>query len=260
MYKALAIGATGMKAHQQNVDTIADNIANANTPAFKKGRVGFVDLMMREGLREGMRIASSRGAALAAGVGIGIGSIAKVFDAGDMKQTGASFDVAIDGQGFLTVALEDGTPAYTRGGSLKVNKDGLLCAPSGQPLRPAIRIPDNVKSVVIGRDGRVTATMANASSPVELGQLELVRFANPPGLEANGEGLYRATEASGEAQAARPGEEGSGAIVQGWVEGSNVVMVDEMVNLMLAQRAYQGSLKVVQSADEMLRMVNELRK
>jgi flagellar basal-body rod protein FlgG len=258
MYKALSIGATGMRAHQQNVDTIADNIANANTPGFKKGRVDFVDLMVREG----SRLAAASGAPLAAGVGVGVGvgSVAKVFDAGDMKKTDAPLDVAIDGQGFLAVALDDGTPAYTRGGSLKVNKDGLLCAPSGQPLRLAIRIPDNAQSVVIARDGRVTATLANGSSPVELGQLELVRFANPSGLDAAGEGLYRATELSGEAQSASPGEDGAGAIVQGFVEGSNVRMVDEMVNLMLAQRAYQASVKVVQSADEMLGMINNMRK
>jgi flagellar basal-body rod protein FlgG len=254
-YQTLSIGATGMEAHQKNLDTIANNIANANTPGFKKDRVGFVDLMMREG----GRLASSAGTpALAAGVGIG--SVTKVFAAGDMRKTDAPLDVAIDGEGFFAVAMDDGTAAYTRGGSLKVGKDGLLSAPSGQPLRPAVRIPENAKAVTISRDGRVTVTLETGSSPVEVGQLELVRFANLSGLEAQGEGLYRATDASGEAQAVRPGEDGAGTVVQGFVEGSNVRMVDEMVNLMLAQRAYEASLQVVKSADEMLGMVNNMRK
>lgn len=255
MYKALSIGATGMQAHQQGVETIANNIANANTPGFKKSRVGFVDLMVRE---SGRTDASVRAATLAAGVGVG--SVSKMFDAGEMRKTDGPLDIAIDGDGFLTVALTDGNPAYTRGGSLKVGKDGLLSTASGLPLRPAIRIPDNAKSVTIGRDGRVMATPSNGTSPVDVGQLELVRFTNMTGLEPMGEGLYRATDASGDALAARPGEEGAGAIVQGFVEGSNVRMVDEMVNLMLAQRAYEANLKVVQSADEMLGMVNNLRK
>jgi flagellar basal-body rod protein FlgG len=255
MYKALAIGATGMQAHQQGVETIADNIANANTPGFKKGRVGFVDLMVREGTRVDQ---AARTATLAAGVGVG--SVTKVFDAGDLRKTDAPLDVAIEGEGFLAVVLADGTPAYTRGGSLKVGKDGMLCSPSGQPLRPAIRIPDNARAIVIGRDGRVTVTLPNASTPVEVGQLELVRFSNAAGLVAAGDGLYRASEASGDAQLSRAAEDGAGSIAQGFVEGSNVRMVDEMVNLMLAQRAYEASLKVVQSADEMLGMINNLRK
>jgi flagellar basal-body rod protein FlgG len=254
-YQALAIGATGMEAHQKNVDTIADNLANANTPGFKKGRVGFVDLM----LRETARLVDGSTAAAPVAAGVGIGSIIKVFDAGDLRKTDAPLDVAIAGQGFFMVTQGDGTTAYTRGGSLKV-KDGLLCAPSGQPLRPEIRIPDNAKNAVVARDGRITITIADSSQPVDAGQLELVRFANPSGLESLGEGLYRATEASGEAQAVRATEQGAGAIVQGFVEGSNVRMVDEMVNLMLAQRAYEASLKVVQSADEMLGMINNLRK
>lgn len=259
MYKALSIGATGMQAHQQGVEAIADNIANANTPGFKKSRLGFVDLMVRESARAD---GPARAAALAvgAGAGVGVGTVAKVFDAGDMRKTDAPLDVAIEGDGFLTVTLPDGSTGYTRGGSLKVGKDGLLSTPAGHALRPSIRIPENIKSVTIGRDGRVMVTPSTGSSPVEAGQIEVARFANPAGLEALGEGVYRAGDAAGDALAGRPGEDGAGSILQGFVEGSNVRMVDEMVNLMLAQRAYEASLKVVQSADEMLGMVNNLRK
>jgi flagellar basal-body rod protein FlgG len=186
--------------------------------------------------------------------------MSKVFDNGELKKTESPLDVAIRGDGFLEVTMPDGSSAYTRGGSLKVNKDGLLATQAGYPLRPAIAVPDNAQSVVIGADGRVLVRLANQTAPIEAGQLELVRFANAGALAAQGDNLYRASESSGEAIAARAGEEGAGTLAQGFLEGSNVKMVDEMVNLMLAQRAYEASVKVVQAADEMLGLVNNLRK
>jgi flagellar basal-body rod protein FlgG len=265
MFDAFSVGATGMQAQQLNVETIANNIANANTVGFKKARVGFTDLMVREGMRVAQPGAEElRAGALApAGMtsaGVGIASVAKVFEQGDLKKTDAPLDIAIQGDGFLEVSMADGFSAYTRGGSLKVNKDGLLVMPSGNPLKPEIRIPDNAQTITIAADGTVSVRAGNQATAVVAGQLQLVRFTNPAGLLANGDNLYRATDSSGEAITARAGEDGTGTIAQGSLESSNVKMVDEMVNLMLAQRAYESSLKVVQAADEMYGMVNNLRK
>jgi len=259
MFDALYIGATGMQAQQAGVETIANNLANVNTIAFKRGRVGFSDLMTREA----SRVADGANAPMASqrlGAGVAVTGMGKVFDAGELKKTESPLDLAIRGDGFLEVTLADGTHAYTRGGSLKVSKEGFLVTQAGHALRPSITVPDNAESIAIAADGRVLVRVTNQSTPVEAGQLDLVRFASPGQLQAMGDNLYRASDASGEPLAARPGEEGAGLFAQGFLEGSNVKMVDEMVNLMLAQRAYEASVKVVQAADEMLGMVNNLRK
>lgn len=262
MFDALSIAATGMQAQQLNVDTIANNIANTSTAGFKKSRVGFSELMIREAAsRTGIPAsAPASGVMAAGGVGVSVSGVTKVFAAGDLKKTDSPLDVAIDGEGFLEVAAPDGTSVYTRGGSLKVNRDGFLVTGAGQALKPSIAIPENTKSIVIAPDGSVQVTTGTQNAPVRVGHLQMVRFASPPALTALGDGFYRASESSGEPSAARPGEDGAGSIVQGSMEGSNVKLVDEMVNLMLAQRAYEVSLKVVQTADEMLGMVNNLRK
>jgi flagellar basal-body rod protein FlgG len=264
MFDALYIAATGMNAQQQNVDAVANNLANVNTVGFKKSRVSFFDLVARDAsqtaaagvdgplgpLDETQRV----------GVGVGITSISKVFDAGDIKKTDSPWDVAISGDGFLELVLPDGARAYTRGGTLKVNADGLLATSSGQALKPNIAIPDNAQSLVIAPDGKVTVQVPNQAAPIELGQLEVVRFANPAGLTAEGDNVYRSSAASGEPIMGRPGDEGLGSVRQGSLEGSNVKMVEEMVNLMVAQRAYEASVKVIQASDEMLGMVNSLRR
>lgn len=265
MFDALYIGATGMQAQQLSVETIANNLANVNTVAFKKGRVGFSDLMVRESnrvisgsaedLRSGVLAPGQR-----VGAGVSVSSLSKAFDAGELKRTDAPLDVAIRGDGFLELTLPDGSSAYARGGTLKVNKEGLLANQAGYPLRPAIAIPDNAQSIVIGQDGRVLISVPNQTGLIEAGQVELVRFASPGLLAAQGDNLYRASEASGDGVTVRPGEDGAGTLAQGFLEGSNVKMVDEMVNLMLAQRAYEASVKVVQAADEMLGLINNLRK
>jgi flagellar basal-body rod protein FlgG len=265
MIDSLYIAATGMQAQQLNVDTIANNLANANTAGFKKGRVVFTDLMVQQAaLAQGATGASADAGALAAmprlGSGVGVASITKLFDLGDLKQTGSAFDVAIQGDGFLEVVMPDGSRAFTRGGSLKVNADGLLVTQSGQTLKPSLTLPANSTNVIVTADGRVRVTEPNRTNPVELGQLELVRFANPSGLLAEGENLYRSTDASGEPIAGRAGADGIGTLAQGFLEGSNVKMVDEMVNLIVAQRAYEASTKVMQASDEMLGMINNLRR
>jgi flagellar basal-body rod protein FlgG len=265
MFDALSIAATGMQAQQLQVDTIANNLVNMNTVAYKKARVGFADLMVRDAAAAG---APARGQSAAAGSavaqrlgsGVAVTGISKVFEPGDLRKTDAPLDLAIQGEGFIEVTLPDGTRAFTRGGSLKVNADGLLATQAGHPLRPGLAIPANAQGVTITADGRVQVRLPNQSQPVEAGQIELVRFASAGLLAMQGDNLYRATEGSGEPVNGRAGEEGLGTLAQGFVEGSNVKMVDEFVSLMLAQRAYEAGVKIVQASDEMLAMVNNLRK
>lgn len=263
MFDALYIGATGMQAQQLNVDTIANNLTNVNTVGFKKSRVSFADLVTG-----GASVLPDGGPAEAGplspsrrlGSGVGIARVDRLFDMGDIKQTGNVLDVAIQGAGFLEVTMADGSRAYSRGGNLKVNAEGQLVTAAGQVLKPGIQIPVNAQNLKISATGQVQVTLPGQAAPSELGQLELVRFASPTLLQALGDGVYRATDGSGEAISARPGQDDTGVLVQGAVEGSNVKMVDEMVSLMIAQRAYEASVKVVQASDEMLGMVNNLRK
>ena len=263
MFDALYIGATGMQAQQLNVDTIANNLTNVNTVGFKKSRVSFADLVTggATGIPDG---GASEAGPLAPtrrlGSGVGIARVDRMFDLGDMKQTGGALDVAIQGAGFLEVTMADGSRAYSRGGNLKVNSEGQLVTAAGQVLKPGIQIPDNAQNVKISASGQVRVNLPGQVAPTELGQLELVRFVSPALLQALGDGLYRTTDGSGEATTSRPGQDDAGVLVQGAVEGSNVKLVDEMISLMIAQRAYEASVKVVQASDEMLGMVNNLRK
>ena len=267
MLDALSIGATGMQAQQLAVNTIANNLANANTPAFKKGSVSFTDLMMLDTTQvqpgdtdaDIGRVGPLSGIPQS-GAGVGVASVAKMFDAGDMQKTGSAFDVAIQGDGFLEVTMPDGTRAFTRGGTLKVNTDGMLVTQSGYALKPGITVPAHASNLTVDSLGHVAVTVPNQSAPVVLGQPEMVRFPNAGALSAQGDNLYRSTDGSGEAIAAKAGQDGIGTLAQGFLEGSNVKMTDEMVNLMIAQRAYEANVKVVQASDDMLGMINNLRK
>lgn len=264
MFDAFHIAATGMNAQQQNVDAVANNLANVNTTGFKKSRVTFFDLVARDA-DPALALAAERAGELqdavrATGVGVGISSVAKLFDAGDIKRTDSPFDIAIGGDGFLEVTLPDGTRAYTRGGTMKVNAEGLLSTLSGHPLKPGIAVPENATGLAISVDGQVSVQMPGQATPVEIGRLELMRFTHAAALEALGDNLYRPNAATGEPIAGRATDEGFGSLRQGHLEGSNVKMVEEMVNLMVAQRAYEANVKVVQAADEMLGMVNSMRR
>jgi flagellar basal-body rod protein FlgG len=260
MLDALYIGATGMQAQQAHVDAIASNLANVNTPGFKKTRVTFSELVVSA--TGSARTADAAGAAplVTASAGVQLGAAARIFDGGDLKKTEAPLDVAIVGDGFIELAMPDGTRAFGRGGTLKVNADGQLATLTGIPLKPGVSIPDNAQAVLISSTGRVQVRLPGQADPVEAGQLELVRFTNAQGLLAQGGGVYRSTESSGEPIGGRAGEDGMGTVAQGMLEGSNVRLVDEMVNLMVAQRAYEASVKVVQASDEMLGMINGLRR
>lgn len=261
MFEALAIGATGMHAQQMNVEVIANNLANVQTAGYKKSRVVFAE-MVAPALAQPGRAGDGGplAAATLAGAGVALPQASRLFDLGDLRKTESAWDLAIQGDGFLELVLPDGSRAYTRGGTFKVNADGQLATQAGIPLKPGILVPDNAESILVSPTGRVQVRIAGQSLPVEAGQLELVRFANATGLAAQGGGLYRATDAAGEAIAARAGEDGVGTLAQGYLEGSNVKLVEEMVNLMVAQRAYEASAKVVQASDEMLGIVNGLRR
>lgn len=262
MFDALSIAATGMQAQQAHVEAIANNLANVNTAGFKKARVSFSDLVV-SGVAFGDRAdATGNGAFVntASGAGVQAVAIAQVFSGGDLKGTGSAMDVAIAGDGFLELAMPDGTRAFARGGTLKVNDDGLLASQAGIPLKPGISVPPDTEALLVSSTGRVQARLPGQAQPADLGQLELVRFPNAQGLLAQGGNVYRGTDASGEPLSGRAGEDGMGTLAQGFLEGSNVKLVEEMVDLMVAQRAYEASVKVVQASDEMLGMVNGLRR
>lgn len=261
MNDSLYIAATGMHMQQLNVDTIANNLANINTPGFKKGRVNFLDLVYREaGQHSSFRTENDRIPEMVQGSGVGIFGTSKVFTAGELKKTDMPLDVAIRGEGFFEVVMPDGELAYTRGGSFIVNQDGFLATPDGNPLKPGIHVAQDVQSIAIGADGTVTVKTGEKSNPVEIGRIELANFADPTGLNPLGENLYKPSERSGDAIYGKPGQDGIGNVEQGFVEASNVQLIDEMVNLMVAQRAYEMNVKVIQASDEMLGMSNNLRR
>jgi flagellar basal-body rod protein FlgG len=261
MNDALYIAATGMQSQQLSVDTIANNMANVTTPGFKRGRVNFQDLMYRDASPTSTNGTTDPAAmvSVARGSGVSVGSLLKFFGAGELKPSDNPMDLAIRGDGFLEVQLADGSTGFWRGGTLQVTPEGWLATAEGSLLKPQVQVGRDGKAWAIASDGRVTGA-DRAGHAVELGRLELHTFSNAAGLKPLGDGLYRPTEASGESIVARPGTDGAATLVQGAQEQSNVKLIDEMVNLMVAQRAYEMNVKVIQAADEMLGMSNNLRK
>ncbi|MES2538669.1 MAG: flagellar basal-body rod protein FlgG [Pseudomonadota bacterium] len=259
MLDSLYIGASGMHAQQTNVDVISNNLANVNTSAFKKNRVSFEDLMYRETSRQNGLLGGSE-SVHRLGVGTGVSGTSKVFTAGELKKSDSPLDIAIRGQGFLEVTMPDGSSAYTRSGSMEVNRDGFLTTPEGYLLKSSIQIPGDATEIVIEPAGRVMVRIPTDKELLEVGQLDLVNFTNPGGLNPNGGNLYLASDRSGEALIGKPGENGYGTLAQSFLETSNVKLMEEMINLIIAQRAYEINAKVVQASDEMLGMSNNLRR
>jgi flagellar basal-body rod protein FlgG len=259
MIDALYISATGMQAQQTNVDAIANNLANVNTSGFKKNRVSFQDVFYRSVTPTSVD-SNQESALLTLGLGTLVSSNAKSFTPGDLKQTDNPLDLAIRGNGFFEVEMPDGTSSYTRHGALRVTSDGLLGTEAGFPLKQRIEVPVEALEVVIDSTGLVSAKMPDESNLVELGQIELISFANPQGLDALGDNLYGATASTGSVLASKPGENGTGSLSQGYLEASNVKLAEEMVNLVLAQRAYELNAKIIQASDEMLSISNNLRR
>jgi flagellar basal-body rod protein FlgG len=260
--RALWTAAVGMQGQALNVDVIANNLANVNTTGFKRSRADFQDL-----LYQNLRIAgaaSSAGTELPTSNQIGLGSkvagVAKIFNQGDYKQTGNELDWAIDGNGFFQITTPDGEIAYSRAGSFKMDGDGNVVTPDGYMLQPQITIPNNAIQLTVGPDGTVTVMNAGETTPSEIGKIETARFANPAGLTAIGKNLFMETETSGSPTTGTPGEDGLGTISQGYLEMSNVNVVEEMVFMIVAQRAYEINSKAVQTSDEMLQIANNLKR
>jgi len=251
-----------MTAQQMNVDVIANNLANVNTTGFKKSSIEFQDLLyesMQTGSRDG-REGKANPANLQVGLGNRPISTYRSFTEGNISETGNPLDVAINGKGFMQVVLPDGNYAYTRDGSLKVNAEGYLVTNSGLKIAPELHIPGNTDSISINQDGTVSILLAGEETMEELGQIELVSFMNAGGLDGQGGNLFTVTEASGEPIYGRPGEDGLGLLVQGYLEKSNVDIAQEMIELIVAQRAYEVNSKAVRTADELLAMINNLKR
>lgn len=260
MIRSLWISKTGMDAQQSQLDVISNNLANVNTTGFKRSRAVFEDLLYQNVREPGAQ--SSQQTTLPSGMQIGTGArivaTERLHTQGNLQQTGNSTDVAITGNGFFQVQMPDGTLAYTRDGSFQVNAQGQLVTSSGYPVQPAVTIPQNATSLTIGKDGVVTVTTPGAVNNTQVGTFQLANFINPAGLRSMGENLYAETEASGTANLANPGSNGVGALSQNYVETSNVNVVEEMVNMIQTQRAYEINSKSVQTSDQMLEKLSQL--
>lgn len=260
MIRALFTAATGMQAQQLNLDTIANNLANVNTTGFKRNRVDFQDLLYQTLRPAGTRMAG--GVEVPTGIQVGHGTrpvaTQKLWSQGNFQQTENPLDLVIEGDGFFQLTRPDGTIAYTRAGAFKRDSQGQVVNSDGYVLQPAITIPDDTVSISIGSDGTVSVITAGQSTPQQLGQIELARFVNPAGLNAIGKNLFLPTAASGQPTTGQPGQEGFGAINQGFLEMSNVSVVEEMVQMIAAQRAFEVNSKAIRSADEMLSISNNM--
>jgi len=262
MQRSLFIAATGMEAQRLNIDVISNNLANVNTTGFKKSRADFQELLY-QGIKSA-GASSAEGAELPSGIQVGLGvkpaAVQKMFQQGDFVSTGNSLDMVIEGQGFFQITKPDGEIAYTRAGALKLDSQGKIVNSDGYALEPAITIPANTLQITITQDGTVSALQAGNSAPTQVGQIQLAQFINPGGLNAIGKNMFLPTAASGEATAGNPGTDGLGTINQGFLELSNVNIVEEMVNMIVSQRAYEINSKVVQSSDEMLATANNIKR
>lgn len=259
MLRALNSAATGMAAQQLNIDVVANNIANVNTTGFRRSRAEFQDLLYQTMRAPGGQSGTS--APVPTGIQVGLGTRVVATQAmhiqGAMKQTGNSLDVAIEGNGFFQIMKPNQEVAYTRAGNFKTDADGRLVTADGYSVEPAITIPVDATSVTISNTGVVSVTQPGQQNAQEVGQIQIANFANPGGLSELGRSLFGATSASGQAVVVNPGENGVGTVSQGFLEGSNVEVVTEMIDLIAGQRAYEVNQRVIQAADEMLSRVTQ---
>lgn len=262
MIRALWTGATGMQAQQLNMDVTANNLANVNTAGFKRSRTDFQDLLYQTLRLAGT--ASSSNTKVPTGIQVGHGArpaaVQKIFLQGDFMQTQNELDMVIEGRGFFQILTPDGETAYTRSGAFKLDSDGRIVTSDGYPTEPEITIPDDTLNVTIGPDGTVSVLQAGQTVPSEVGNIELARFPNQAGLKSIGRNLYVETDASGAVATGTPGQDGYGTIAQGYLEMSNVSVVEEMVNMIVTQRAYEVNSKVIQTSDDMLQVANQLKR
>jgi flagellar basal-body rod protein FlgG len=261
MLKSLNTAATGMAAQQTNMDVIANNIANVSTAGFKKSRAEFEDLVYQTqkepGTATGMNSYSPNG--VQTGLGVRTAAVQKDFAMGNALVTKNPLDLQIEGAGFFQVLTPDGQVAYTRDGAFKKDANGRIVDKNGNLLQPEITIPPNVAGLEVAPSGEVRVIQGLNDTPQTIGQIDVVNFVNPAGLKALGKNIFAQTPSSGQAQTARPGLNGTGYLSQGQLESSNVNIVDEMVNMITAQRAYETNSKVIQASDQMLQSINSMR-
>ena len=260
MLRSLWIAKTGLDAQQLHIDVITNNLANVSTNGFKRSRAVFEDLLYQTMRQPGAQ--SSQQTQLPSGLQLGTGvrpvASERIFNQGNLQQTGNPLDIAIQGAGFLQIQMPDGTTAYTRDGALRTDANGQIVTSSGFTVQPAITIPANSQSITIGRDGVVSVVRSGSTTPTQVGTLQLANFVNPGGLLSLGENLYQETAASGTASVNQPGTNGLGLVNQGYAETSNVNVVEELVNMIQTQRAYEINSKAIQTSDQMLQRLSQL--
>ena len=262
MMRSLWTAASGMNSQSQNINVIANNLANVNTTGFKKSRPDFQDLMYQTVQNPGSP--STNAAQIPAGIQFGMGSrlaaVSKQFTPGDFQNTGAALDIAIEGDGFFQIQMPDGSTSYTRSGAFKMDSTGRIVTPEGYPMLPEVVIPNNASKITIGTDGTISAVQAGQTAPSTIGNIELANFTNPMGLSSMGRNFYQQTDESGNATTGTPGQNGLGTMAQGFLEMSNVNVAEEMVNMIIGQRAYEANSKAISTSDEMLQLANNLKR
>ncbi len=260
MLRALSTAATGMEAQQLNIDTIAHNLANINTSGYKQRKAQFQDLLYQNIRQAGAANTATTDIPVGLQVGLGTKAVATdiIFTQGDFASTGNPLDLVIQGQGFFQVRQSNGQIAYTRNGNFHLNRDGNIVTSEGDLLEPQITIPQDQTGITIGSDGSVSIKQSGQSQPQQVGKIELALFQNPAGLENIGKSLFVPTQSSGDAVTGTAGETGLGTLLQGYVEQSNVSVVEEMVNMIISQRAYEANSKVIRTADEMFTQANNV--
>lgn len=262
MIRSLYTAATGMSAQQLNMDVIANNLANVNTTGFKRSRADFQDLLYQSSRAAGS--AAGQGAQVPNGIQVGLGvrtaAIERIQTKGDLRMTGNPLDLNIEGDGFFQVQLTDGTMGYTRDGTFRINGQGQLVNSDGLVVQTPITFQDGITDISVSQDGRIQGKQAGSTTRSELGTIQIARFVNPAGLESVGRNIYLQTDASGDPKTGTPGTDGLGTISSGTLEMSNVKVVEEMVDMITAQRAYEVNSKCIQAADEMLQLANQLRR
>ena len=260
MIRSLFIAKTGLEAQQTNLDVISNNLANVSTSGFKRSRAVFEDLLYQNIRQPGAQSSQQNNLPSGLQIGTGVRTVAteRIHTQGNPQLTGNSKDVMVNGSGFFPVLLPDGTQAYTRDGSFQTDQNGQLVTSSGFVVQPAITIPANAESITVGRDGTVSVKLPNTVAPTQVGSLQLATFINPAGLESRGENLYVETGSSGNPNLNVPGTNGAGVLMQGYVESSNVNVVEEMVNMIQTQRAYEINSKAITTSDQMLQKLAQL--
>jgi len=257
MIDSLFIASSGLNAQQTKIDVISNNIANVNTAGYKKGKVNFADILNSE-VNTGNNINDMAITTNSIGAGVSATASEKIFTDGSLKKTNAELDLALSGNGFFEVELNNGTNAYTRAGTFKVDRDGFIVDKDGNYLSAMIQLPSDYERVYVSYEGVVSVKLPDEANPVDIGQIELVSFVNPGSLQSTGNNLYVTSESSGDPIYGKPGDMGMGVLSQGYIESSNVDYIEELTELVLAQRSYEMNSKMIQASDQIMGIINNL--